>query len=67
MSNPLGVLPLAMAAHGGTLDDIPSAQLVAAGLTLLQRSAPLVRALYGKRAAPVTGRQRDEKLRARWQ
>ncbi len=51
MSNPLGVLPLAMAAHGGTLDGIPSAQLVAAGLTLLQRSAPLVRALYGKRAA----------------
>ncbi len=50
MSNPLGVLPLAMAAHGGSLDSMPAAQLVAAGLTLLQRSAPIARALYGKRA-----------------
>ena len=51
MSNPLSVLPYAMAAHGGTLDDVPASQLVAAGLTLLQRCAPLPRALYGKRAA----------------
>ena len=51
MSNPLSVLPLAIAAHGGSLDGIPASQLVAAGLTLLQRSAPLTRALYGKRAA----------------
>ena len=51
MSNPLSVLPFAMAAHGGTLDDMPASQLVAAGLTLLQRSAPLARALYGRRAA----------------
>ncbi len=51
MSNPLGLLPLAMAAHGGTIDELPSGQLVAAGLTLLQRSATLTRALYGKRAA----------------
>ncbi len=51
MSNPLGLLPLAMAAHGGTLDELPAGQLVAAGLTLLQRSATLARALYGKRAA----------------
>ena len=51
MSNPLSVLPLAMAAHGGSLDGIPASQLVAAGLTVLQRSAPLARALYGKRAA----------------
>jgi long-chain acyl-CoA synthetase len=51
MSNPLGVLPLAMAAHGGSIDDTPATQLVSAGLTLLQRSAPLARALYGKRAA----------------
>lgn len=51
MSNPLGVLPLAMAAHGGSIDDLSSAQLVAAGLTLLQRSAPLARALYGRRSA----------------
>jgi len=59
MSNPLGVLPLAMAAHGSTLDGIPVAQLIACGLTLLQRSAPLARALYGKRAALLlpTGRQ----------
>ena len=51
MSNPLSVLPLAMAAHGGSLDDTRATQLVSAGLTLLQRSAPLARALYGKRAA----------------
>lgn len=51
MGNPLGVLPLAIAAHGGTIDGMPSAQLVAAGLTLLQRSATLARALYGKRSA----------------
>ncbi len=51
MSNPLSVLPLALAAHGGLLDAMPAAQLVAAGLALLQRSAPLPRALYGKRAA----------------
>ena len=51
MSNPLSVLPYAMAAHGGSVDNIPASQLVAAGLTLLQRCAPLPRALYGKRAA----------------
>jgi long-chain acyl-CoA synthetase len=51
MSNPLSVLSLAMAAHGGTVDEMPAAQLVAAGLTLLQRNAPLARALYGKRGA----------------
>ena len=51
MSNPLSVLPLAMAAHGGLLDEMPAAQLVAAGLTLLQRNATLPRALYGRRAA----------------
>ena len=51
MSNPLSVLPLATAAHGGSLDEIPAAQLVAAGLALLQRCAVLPRALYGKRAA----------------
>ena len=51
MSNPLGVLPLAMAAHGSALDGVPVAQLVASGLTLLQRCAPIARALYGTRAA----------------
>lgn len=33
------------------MDDFEAQQLVAAGLTLLQRSAPLVRALGGRRAA----------------
>ena len=51
MSNPLSVLPLALAAHRGSLDGIPAAQLVAAGVTLLQRCPPLARALYGRRAA----------------
>ena len=56
MSDPLALLPLALAAGGGRIGpaggelyDAP--QLVAAGLTLLQRSAPLVRALSGKRSA----------------
>lgn len=51
MSDPLGVLPLALAAAGGRIDAHPAAQLAAAGTTLLQRSAPLVRALAGRRAA----------------
>jgi long-chain acyl-CoA synthetase len=51
MSNPFELLPLALAAHGGRIDDYGAEQLVAAGLTLLQRSAPLVRALTGKRSA----------------
>lgn len=58
MSNPLALLPLALAAGGGRLrasDDIANEyetqQLVAAGLTLLQRSASLVRALSGRRSA----------------
>jgi long-chain acyl-CoA synthetase len=45
------LLPLAAASRGGTIDDIPAQALVAAGITLLQRSAPLVRALAGKRSA----------------
>jgi long-chain acyl-CoA synthetase len=59
VSNPLALLPLALAAGGGRIgpagEDPASAleaqQLVAAGLTLLQRSAPLVRALSGRRSA----------------
>jgi long-chain acyl-CoA synthetase len=51
MSDPLTLLPLAAAAAGGSIDGVPAAQLVAAGLTLLQRSAPLVRALAGRRSA----------------
>jgi long-chain acyl-CoA synthetase len=45
------VLPLALAAGGGRVDQYETQQLVAAGLTLLQRRAPLVRALSGRRAA----------------
>ena len=56
MSDPLALLPIALAAGNGRIgaagDELFDAQqLVAAGLTLLQRSAPLVRALSGKRAA----------------
>jgi long-chain acyl-CoA synthetase len=51
VSNPLALLPLAIAAGGGHVDEYEAQQLVAAGLTLLQRSAPLVRALSGKRSA----------------
>lgn len=50
MLDPFSLLPLALAARGGRVDDFEAQQLVAAGLTLLQRSAPLVRALSGKRA-----------------
>ena len=51
MSDPLAVLPLAIASGGGTIDTFEALQLVSAGVTLLQRSAPLVRALAGRRAA----------------
>jgi long-chain acyl-CoA synthetase len=51
MIDPLGLLPLAAAAGRGTVNGIEAARLVAAGLTLLRRSAPLVRALHGRRAA----------------
>ncbi len=50
MSDPLGLLPIAIAAGGGRVDDFEAQQLVAAGLTLLQRSALLVRALSGRRS-----------------
>jgi long-chain acyl-CoA synthetase len=50
MLDPLSLLPLSLAAHDGHVDDFEVQQLVAAGLTLLQRSAPLVRALAGKRS-----------------
>ena len=51
MTDPLALLPLALAAGGGSIDGLEAQQLAAAGLTLLQRSAPLVRALSGRRAA----------------
>ena len=51
MSDPLALLPLAAAAGGGRMDGFEAGQLVAAGLAVLRRSAPLVRALSGRRAA----------------
>ena len=57
MSNPLALLPLALAAGGGRVtaygseETFEAQQLVAAGFTLLQRSALLVRAMRGKRSA----------------
>ena len=51
MSDPLALLPLAAAAGGGRVDGFEAGQLVAAGLAVLRRSAPLVRALSGRRAA----------------
>ena len=51
MSDPLGLLPIAVAAAGGHVDGFEAQQLVAAGLTLLQRCAPLVRALQRRRSA----------------
>ena len=51
MSDPLSLVPLALAARGGRIDQFDAGQLVAAGLTLLQRCAPLVRAMRGRRAA----------------
>jgi long-chain acyl-CoA synthetase len=59
VSNPLALLPLARAAGAGRIgtagaepsDFFEAQRLVAAGLTLLQRSAPLVRALSGRRSA----------------
>ena len=59
MADPLSLLPLAIAAGGGHVDELEAQQLVAAGLTLLRRSAPLVRALQGRRSAillPTTHR-----------
>lgn len=58
MSNPLSLLPFAIAAGHGHIDGTPAASLVAAGFNLLQRSAPLVRALAGHRSAlllPTSG------------
>ncbi len=51
MSDPLALLPLALAAKSGRVNEYDVSQLIAAGLTLLQRSAPLVRALAGRRSA----------------
>jgi hypothetical protein len=49
--DPLALLPYALAAAGGRVAGHDVTALVAAGVTLLQRSAPLVRALAGRRSA----------------
>lgn len=49
--DPLALLPYALAAAGGRVGAHDVTALVAAGVTLLQRSAPLVRALAGRRSA----------------
>jgi acyl-CoA synthetase (AMP-forming)/AMP-acid ligase II len=51
MSDPLALMALAAAAGGGSIDGLEARQLVAAGLTMLQRCAPLVRALAPGRGA----------------
>lgn len=53
MSDPLSFVPLALAAADGSIDAIPCRRLVAAGVALLQRTAPLVRALDGREAAII--------------
>jgi long-chain acyl-CoA synthetase len=45
MSDPLSLIPFALASRGGTLDGIHASQLVAAGVALLRHSPPLVRVL----------------------
>lgn len=49
--DPLALLPYALAAAGGRIGPHEVTALVAAGVTLLQRSAPLVRAMAGRRSA----------------
>lgn len=51
MSDPLSLVPFALAAREGVIDGWPVRQLVSAGVGLLRRSAPLVRALAAKRSA----------------
>jgi long-chain acyl-CoA synthetase len=50
VSDPLSLLPQALAAGNGSIDGAPANAYIAAGLTLLQRSAVLVRALAGRRS-----------------
>ena len=51
MSDPFALYPLAIAAGGGRVDGHDGARLVMAGFALLRASAPLARALVGRRAA----------------
>jgi long-chain acyl-CoA synthetase len=50
MSDPLSLLPFAVAAGGGSVDGVETQQWVAAGHTLLSRSASLVRTLASGRS-----------------
>lgn len=51
MSNPFSLAPYALAASGSAIGGVSMSTLVAAGFTLLQRSAPLVRAMATSRPA----------------
>ncbi len=51
MSSPFSLVPYALAASGRSIHGLPMNTLVAAGFTLLQRSAALVRALTSSRPA----------------
>ncbi len=51
MSDPLALLPFAMAAANRRVHGVDVSALIAAGVTLLQRSASLVRALAERRPA----------------
>ncbi len=55
MPNPLSLISLAAAARGGSIDGMDSRLLVAAGVTMLQRCAPLVRKLATGRGAVLLG------------
>ncbi len=56
MSNPFSLLPYAIAAAGAQVSNQPAQALVAAGVTLLQRCAPLVRRLAVKPPAVLLPR-----------
>ena len=51
MTDPFAYLPFAIAAREGSVDTIGAASAVMAGVALLRQSAPLVRALEGRRSA----------------
>jgi long-chain acyl-CoA synthetase len=51
VSDPFAVYPLAIAAGGGQIDGHDATRLAMAGFALLRASAPLARALVGRRAA----------------
>jgi acyl-CoA synthetase (AMP-forming)/AMP-acid ligase II len=51
MPDPLSLITLASAARGGSVDGLDARVLVAAGVTMLQRCAPLVRELARGRGA----------------